>query len=350
MKRSRLALASLSATVSLAMSVGACGSSGADERGGAGGHGSGGASGTGADLDGGPASETCGNGLDDDGDGAPDDGCPCQAGETQPCFVGDPELAGRGGCAMGVQTCDISGEFGTFGECLGSGLPDRSCDPEDDDDGDAFCGDAHCDVGEDCEGVCCDPGKGQLCNGIPHCVDVCPVCGDGICSQDGGESIYDCPQDCPSFCGDGLCHEGGGESCSSCPGDCEECPFCGDGQCNGDEYCTDCPDCGACCGDGVCDYGLGEDQSCCDVDCGPSGFCGDGICCEDDCPADCGTPAVCGDGTCGPGESEDEGEGCCAQDCGACCAQGTSKWNGVCCPYGQQQTCNGFPTCTSQGC
>src|SRR5690349_4711633 len=101
-------------TMASVLAAGGCGS--ADEVAGAGtgGHtatgtggagGSGGVNGGGGTLDaGGPdgdaggSGEICGNGLDDDGDGQPDNGCPCMAGKTQPCFLGKPALAGKGVC------------------------------------------------------------------------------------------------------------------------------------------------------------------------------------------------------------------------------------------------------------
>ena len=57
-----------------------------------------------------------GCGLVDD-DGATDEGCSCSPGTTQPCFVGDPALAGHGPCAAGTQSCNGDGEFGEWGDC-----------------------------------------------------------------------------------------------------------------------------------------------------------------------------------------------------------------------------------------
>jgi hypothetical protein len=83
------------------------------------------------------SADQCGNGLDDDGNGQVDDGCPCSAGSTQRCFAGDPAMAGIGACAFGTQSCIADGEFGTWGPCTGSGEPgaevcadgvDNNCD------------------------------------------------------------------------------------------------------------------------------------------------------------------------------------------------------------------------------
>jgi hypothetical protein len=73
--------------------------------------------------------EICGNGLDDNGDGEIDEGCPCSVGGTQKCYLGDPKLAGVGICAWGKQTCDKSGEFAAWGKCVGSVPPGKeACD------------------------------------------------------------------------------------------------------------------------------------------------------------------------------------------------------------------------------
>jgi len=73
--------------------------------------------------------EVCGNGLDDNGDGAIDEGCTCTVGATQKCYVGDPKLAGVGICTYGKQTCEKSGEFAAWGPCVGSVPPKKeACD------------------------------------------------------------------------------------------------------------------------------------------------------------------------------------------------------------------------------
>ncbi|MCC6216529.1 MAG: hypothetical protein IT376_16825 [Polyangiaceae bacterium] len=95
--------------------------------------GAGGSGGTACAIDGGsgtvdptqytPTAEACGNGLDDDQNGFVDEGCTCSVGATQACYSGVPPLAGVGACARGTQTCQISGEFGQWGPCAGSGAP-----------------------------------------------------------------------------------------------------------------------------------------------------------------------------------------------------------------------------------
>jgi hypothetical protein len=87
---------------------------------------------SGASSSGGGSDEICGNGLDDDGNGKPDDGCPCEMGAEQACYLGAASQAGQGACVMGKQACagaDSNGEFsaGTWGACVGSGAP-LTCD------------------------------------------------------------------------------------------------------------------------------------------------------------------------------------------------------------------------------
>ncbi len=77
-----------------------------------------------------PSEEQC-NGTDDDCDGVVDEDCACTAGETQPCFRGDPARADVGSCLSGVQTCDADGAWGM---CEGEVLPsDEVCDGADND-------------------------------------------------------------------------------------------------------------------------------------------------------------------------------------------------------------------------
>ncbi len=91
------------------------------------------------------ARETCGNGLDDDCNGRPDDGCACIPGTVQDCFLGPPLRRGVGQCSGGTQRCEGSGEFGSWGACAGAiGPSAETCDQLDND----------CDGCAD-EGLCC---------------------------------------------------------------------------------------------------------------------------------------------------------------------------------------------------
>ena len=68
------------------------------------------------------------DGLDNDCDGQVDEGCPCTAGQTQPCFMGPPNYRNVGACVDGVQTCvvnlkDPKAVLGRWGECVGGMMP-----------------------------------------------------------------------------------------------------------------------------------------------------------------------------------------------------------------------------------
>ncbi len=72
-----------------------------------------------------PCGSGCGNkelcdgtfaGLDDDCDGTVDEGCPCNSGQAQSCFMGDPVFLNDPGCYSGTQKCT---ELGTWGPCVG---------------------------------------------------------------------------------------------------------------------------------------------------------------------------------------------------------------------------------------
>lgn len=77
--------------------------------------------------------ELCGDGLDNNCNGAVEEGCVCIPGQTQRCFEGLPAQAGRGVCTLGTSRCEGSGEFGVWGPCVGSGRPRTSqCQGQDD--------------------------------------------------------------------------------------------------------------------------------------------------------------------------------------------------------------------------
>jgi len=118
-------------------------------------------------LDAAVTDEPC-NGLDDDGDGAVDEGCACPPGATQPCHH-DPASAGVGACVRGTQTCQ-GGELGSWSSCVGDVLP-----------GPEICDGA---IDQDCDGVVdqgcacvngttqpCGPSTGECVPGARACVD-----------------------------------------------------------------------------------------------------------------------------------------------------------------------------------
>ncbi len=114
----------------------------------------------------GPAAETCGDGLDNDCDGAVDDGCVCAPGAVAACYDGPAGTAGVGTCAAGAQTCDADG-LG-YGACVGAIGPAAET-----------CGDG---LDNDCDGAVDD-----------GCV-VCAaeVCGDGLDNDCDGQADEGC--------------------------------------------------------------------------------------------------------------------------------------------------------------
>ncbi len=77
--------------------------------------------GSGADSE---ATDLCGDGLDNNENGAIDEDCSCAPGTTQPCYLGTPDAVASGNCIAGTQTCSVSnsGEFAssTWGACIGA--------------------------------------------------------------------------------------------------------------------------------------------------------------------------------------------------------------------------------------
>ncbi len=120
-----------------------------------------------------PGEDIC-DGLDNDCNGAADDGaaCVCVPGETQPCYGGPDGTEGVGVCSGGTQTClpDASG----FGPCEGAVLPGvELCDGEDD----------------DCNGVVDDAfGVGEPCS---DGVGACAVDGARVCDLATGQVVCD---------------------------------------------------------------------------------------------------------------------------------------------------------------
>ncbi len=136
--------------------------------------------------------EICGNGLDDDGNGRVDDGCACEAGQEQRCFVGPAAQAGIGACGWGNQSCLSGGEFlqGSWGACVGSGqATSEMCDGLDD----------NCDGHVD-EGCACTEGDTRPCgSAVGACTPGTESCHGGAWSACVGTVG---PR--PEVCGDGA--------------------------------------------------------------------------------------------------------------------------------------------------
>jgi hypothetical protein len=103
--------------------------------------------------------EVCGNGLDDDCNGAVDEGCACAPGSVQSCFAGPPGRRNVGVCRDGEQTCDSNG---TWGQCMGGVLPhqESSCNGADN-----LC--TGCSRDEHCPITCPAPGDVRVPDGTP---------------------------------------------------------------------------------------------------------------------------------------------------------------------------------------
>ena len=122
--------------------------------------------------------EVCSDGIDNDGDKAVDEGCNCTVSTSaeKACYPGPPETRGRGQCKDGAQVCVATGEFGSWGECVGAVMPqtevcgdgvDNDCNGKVDDDPSCAC--AASATRECYSAPSATNGVGQCTAGTQHC-------------------------------------------------------------------------------------------------------------------------------------------------------------------------------------
>ena len=287
-----------------------------------------------------PAAEVCGNGIDDNCNGAIDEGCVCAPGSSASCYAGPAGTAGVGICHAGTHTCNPGGT--AYGPCMGEQDPQT-----------------------------------EICDGLDN---NCNAIIDETCTCIGG-SIRSCYTGPGSTAGVGACRAGtqtcnvtgGVASWGSCMGEIDPAPaeVCINGiddNCNGtvDEGCVCAPGTSTSCytgptgtrNVGVCRSGTatcnaaGTAYGACtgQVVPGASEVCGNGL--DDNCNGAIDEGCVCAPGataSCYGGPAGTAGVGICRLGSHTCNAGGTGY--GACggevdpqvevCGDGIDQDCNG---------
>jgi hypothetical protein len=312
------------------------------------------------------AVESCGDGLDNDGNGRVDEGCPCTSGQTQACWPGPPDQRNQGACHDGIQTCgggDI--EFIEWGPCEGATLPgsdsagdglDSDCGGSDGpDESIADCGLNEFGEGcfnghdEDCDGLidCQDPDCAAKC--AAECVATEDRCNDGL--DNDCDMVIDCGDvNCGDECGgSGLCVA---ESCvDAVDNDCDGRADCGDVDCAGNEACG-----GAVCvppvlPDEYCWDGWDDDcdgfTDCVDPDCSMSTDCNPSCVCVPGQYRWCDTPTNC---AWGRQQCDPSGEwGACIETAERPPGCGGISYDPSCCAAADNACCQDFPANGSIG-
>jgi hypothetical protein len=251
-----------------------------------------------------PVEELCTRGddfaQDENCDGEIDEACPCNDGDTRPCYAGPAGTNGHGICRAGTQTCASA----VWGSCDGQVIPRaETCANSDDDD--------------DCNGVvddvpgidtpCVALGARGLCRGgtlscvlglsFPHCVPGSPL----------PELCDDIDQDCDGDPTNGF-DLNSDATCGACDVRCsaatEEC--CGGTCIDQSSLEDDIQNCGAC--GNTC----GEGQYCCQGDCLTKATPMMMAC---DCAISCGSLSCCG-AMCRDLQTNKDNCGACGLKCG----------------------------------
>lgn len=185
------------------------------------------------------AKENCTTPLDDDCNGSVNEGCPCEPGSMEPCYMGPAGTDGVGICHAGMHTCNPDGNG--FGACMGAVVPEaaENCATAED---------------EDCNGsdfdpldtACmCVPGMDSSCYSGPAGTAGMGLCvaGTHTCNSDGmtftacaGEvlpALEDCTTPADEDC-DGHAFDDADSGCMCQPGSVGNCltgqpGFCSDG-------------------------------------------------------------------------------------------------------------------------
>jgi hypothetical protein len=231
---------------------------------------------------GGSPGEICGDGLDNNGDGFVDEGCPCTLGTTQKCYPGGSPPKGQ--CIQGEQVCEGPPELARWSACKGAILPaaetcngiDDNCDGTVDEGCECVggaerpCGIAiapckqgtqRCESGKwgSCLGAT-DPGT-ETCNGVDDDCNgtVDDIGGGGVCECKVGEEA-DCDGNNKGICKPGRKKCDANGKWGACEGRVEPTTeICGnnlDDDCNGSvDDAPGCDTCGKVCAFSECEIG-----------------------------------------------------------------------------------------------